>query len=326
MPDTLPPLVCTLVYDQLCTFEYGLCVEVFSIERPEIPGPLYRFRTIAAEPGSMRAAGGLTVSGDLDLAGLTQADLVLVPGWRSVGEEPPADLLRALREASSKGARIASICSGVFVLAAAGLLDGKRATTHWRYAAALAGRYPEVNVQPDVLYIDDGNVLTSAGSAAGLDLCLHIVRGDHGFEIANQIARSLVVPAHRDGGQAQYVPGPVARRETGNLAPVLDQLRSRIAETWTIAAIADLANLSRRSLLRRFHQSCGETPIAWLTRERITRARDLLETTDAPLDHVAEIVGFAAPETFRMHFKRHLGISPGRYRAQFRERRPADGS
>lgn len=326
MPASPPPLVCTLVYDQLCTFEYGLCVEVFSIDRPEIPGPLYRFRTIAAEPGNLRAAGGLTVSGDLDLAGLADADLILVPGWRKAGEEPPAELLRALRSARSNGARIASICSGVFVLAAAGLLDGRRATTHWRYAADLAARHPTIEVQPDILYIDDGDVLTSAGSAAGLDLCLHIVRGDHGFETANQIARSLVIPAHRDGGQAQYVPGPVARRETGNLAPVLDQLRSRLGETWSIAAIADLANMSRRSLLRRFHQSCGETPIAWLTRERITRARELLETTKAPLDHVAETVGFAAPETFRMHFKRNLGISPGRYRAQFRDRCPSDGS
>jgi len=320
MKDALPPLVCTLVYDQLCTFEYGLCVEVFSIERPEIRGPLYRFKSVAVEPGSLRAAGGLTVSGDRDLGSLADAALILVPGWRNIEEEPPANLLQALRDASAKGARIASICSGVFVLAAAGLLDGKRATTHWRYAAALSTRFPEVDVQPDVLYIDDGNVLTSAGSAAGIDLCLHIVRGDYGFEIANQLARSLVIPAHRDGGQAQYVPGPVPRRETGNLAPVLDQLRSRIAENWTIAGIAALANLSRRSLLRRFHQSCGETPIAWLTRERIAKARDLLETTNAPLDHVAEIVGFAAPETFRLHFKRQLGISPGRYRTQFRDR------
>lgn len=319
-----PPLVCTIVYDQLCTFEYGLCVEVFSVERREIPGPLYRFKTIAAEPGPLRAAGGLTVAGDPDLAGLADANLILVPGWRAASENPPSDLLCALRAAHGHGARIASICSGVFVLAAAGLLDGKRATTHWRYAADLAARYPAIDVQPDILYIDDGDVLTSAGSAAGLDLCLHVVRGDYGFEIANQIARSLVIPAHREGGQAQYVPGPVARRETGSLAPVLDHLRAHLGETWTIATIADLAHMSRRSLLRRFHESCGESPIVWLTRERIARARDLLEATDAALDHVAEAVGFAAPETFRLHFKRHLSISPGRYRSRFRSKTPTD--
>ena len=313
-----PPLVCALVYDRLCTFEYGLCVEVFSPERPEISGPLYRFKTVAAEPGPLTAMGGLSVRADEDLSVLNRADLILVPGWRGSGSPPPSGLLDALRRAHANGARIASICSGVFVLAAAGLLNGKKATTHWRYAKELATRYPAIEVLPDILYIEDGTMLTSAGSAAGLDLCLHIVRGDYGPDVANAIARSLVIPAHRDGGQAQFIPTPVAPRQTGNLAPVLDRLRARLDEHWTVASMAGLANMSRRSLLRRFRDACGESPIVWLTRERISKARDLLETTDAGVERVGEAVGFSAPETFRLHFKRHVGTSPGRYRAQFR--------
>ena len=311
------PLVCTLVYDQLCTFEYGLCVEVFSLQRPEIPEPLYRFKSVAMETGPLRATGGLEVIADEDLSLLLEADLILIPGWRGAAIDPPDHLLQTLRKAHQRGARIASICSGVFVLAAAGLLDGKQATTHWRYAAPLQSRYPQIDVQPDILYVDEGSILTSAGSAAGLDLCLHIVRTDHGASIANQIARSLVIPAHREGGQAQYIPSPVPKRHSGSLGPLLDQVRGSLEVSWTISSLAGLANMSKRTLLRRFQETCGESPLSWLTRERISRAKVLLETGDHPLPHIMEAVGFSSPETFRLHFRRQVGVSPGRYRERF---------
>ncbi len=320
-PSPAAPLVCTLAYDRLCTFEYALCVEVFSLNRPEITGPFYRFETICIEPGPFAAAGGLSVDGNHDLTRLRAADLVLVPGWRDPGERPPSTLLDALRDAHEAGGRIASICSGVFVLAAAGLLSGRRATTHWRYVERLRAAYPDIEVLPDILYVDDGDVLTSAGSAAGLDLCLHIVRKDHGAALANQLARTLVIPAHRDGGQTQYIPAPVAPRERGSLAPVLECLQTRLDEHWTLADMAALAAMSQRTLLRRFRESCGESPIAWLTRARIARARDMLETTDADLAGIAHAVGFGAVETFRLHFRRLVGTSPSRYRTQFRSGR-----
>ncbi|MEM8813750.1 MAG: transcriptional regulator FtrA [Pseudomonadota bacterium] len=312
------PLVAALAYDRLCTFEYGLCVEVFGLSRPEIPQPLYRFRTIAIEDGPLRAAGGLTVQADAGLHDLTKADLILVPGWRGLTEDPPQPFLRALQEAHRRGARLASICSGVFVLAAAGLLEGRRAATHWRYADPLQDRYPTLRVDADVLYIDDGSILTSAGSAAGLDLCLHIVREDHGPDVANAIARSLVVPAHREGGQTQFIPSPVPTRRSGGLGPVLDLIRAHLSETWTVDRIASKAHMSRRTLLRRFRSGCGESPMAWLTRERISRAKDMLAGSNAGLDDIAASVGFETPETFRYHFKRQVGTSPGRYRNQFR--------
>ena len=312
------PMVHTLAYDQLCTFEYGICVEIFSLTRPEIGGPLYQFRTIAVETGPLTAAGGLTVTADDDLTALDQADIVLVPGWRSIGDVPADYVCRALRRAHDNGARIASICSGIVVLAAAGLLAGRRATTHWRYVQPIRQRFPDIDIIPDVLYVDEGDVLTSAGSAAGIDLCLSMVRADHGADVANAIARSLVIPAHRDGGQRQFIPQPVPVGRPGELAAVFDTLRANIATPWTVDDIAALATTSRRTLLRRFQEATGQSPTAWLTGERIRKARDLLETTNSDIGAIADAVGFGAPETFRMHFRRHLGISPSRYRAQFK--------
>jgi len=211
------------VYDGLCTFEFGIGVEVFGLSRPEFDC-WYRFQTVAVENGPLRATGGVTIKATHDLNALSEADLILVPGWRGVDSPVPKQLTAALRKAHDRGARVASICSGVFVLAAAGLLDGRRATTHWRYVGALQLRHPAIEVDADVLYIDDGSVLTSAGSAAGLDLCLHIVRCDWGAARANSVARRLVLPAHRDGGQRQFIQTPVPRVRGGRIAPLLDTM------------------------------------------------------------------------------------------------------
>ncbi len=310
------PLAVVLAYDGLCTFEFGIAVEVFGLPRPEF-GDWYRFRVVAAEAGPLRATGGVTVAAAHDLAALAEAHLILVPGWRGADAPVPDDLIAALRTARARGATIASICSGVFVLAAAGLLDGRRATTHWRYAGRLAARYPSIRVEPDVLYIDDGPVLTSAGSAAGLDLCLHIVRRDFGAERANAVARRLVLPPQREGGQRQFVPAPVPKARGGRIGPLLDTVRERLDEAWPVERMADVTGLSARTFARHMKAATGQTPLGWLTAMRVARAADLLETSETPLADVAAICGFGSPETFRREFRRARGVSPSRYRAAF---------
>ncbi|MFD0981932.1 transcriptional regulator FtrA [Tropicimonas aquimaris] len=328
MPSTTPPsskyprtedvgpLVCLLAYDGLCTFEFGIGVEVFGLPRPEFD-PWYRFRTVAVDEGPLRATGGVTVEATHDLSALSEADLILVPGWRGVDAPVPEALVMALRAAHDRGARVASICSGVFVLAAAGLLDHRRATTHWRYVETLSERHPDIEVDADVLYIDDGSVLTSAGSAAGLDLCLHIVRSDWGARHANAVARRLVLHAHRDGGQRQFVQAPVPQGRGGRIAPLLDRILGGLAEDWPVARMADLAGLSPRTLTRRFHATVGDTPLGWLTSMRVAHAAMLLETTDATLTDIALASGFGSPESFRREFSRLKGLPPSRYRAAF---------
>ena len=222
-----------------------------------------------------------------------------------------------MRRAHDRGARLVSICSGVFILAAAGLLDGRSATTHWRYSAALARRHPAVRVVPDVLYVDEGRILTSAGSAAGLDLCLHIVRRDHGAAVANAVARRLVLPAHREGGQAQFIAAPLAAEGESRLGPLLDWMRAHCEEPQEVAALAARAGMSPRSFARRFKQATGLAPLDWLLRQRVRRAQDLLETSDLPIERIGERCGFGAPETLRHHFRRVLGTTPSAYRRAF---------
>lgn len=311
------PLVCLLAYDELCTFEFGIGVEAFGLPRPEFDR-WYRFAVVAVENGPLRATGGIRIDAPHGLDCLSEADIILVPGWRGVDAPIPSHLLAALRDAHASGARIASICSGAFVLAAAGLLDGRRATTHWRYASALAERYPSIHVEPDVLYVDDGDVLTSAGSAAGLDLCLHIVRADFGAACANTVARRLVLPPQREGGQRQFVAAPVPRERGSRIGPLLDAVRARLNESWPLARLAREAGLSSRTLARHMRDRMGETPLGWLTKARVARAAELLETTDVPLADVAAACGFGSPETFRREFRRAHGIAPSQHRANFR--------
>ncbi len=308
------PLVCAIAYDGLCTFEFGIAVELFALPRPEFEN-WYRFATVKAEPGPIRALGGITVDAQDDLVLLQEASLIIVPGWRGADTPVPEDLCEALRAAHERGARIASICSGVFVLAAAGLLNGKNATTHWRYTDTLAERYPQITVDPDVLFIESERVLTSAGSAAGLDLGLHIIRQDYGAQVAASVARRLVLPAQRDGGQRQFVPRPEPKARVGSgLSALQDRIRASIDEDWPIERMASAAATSSRTLARRFHEEAGTTPLNWLKVERVSRAAELLENSTIPLSDVWGICGFGSAETFRREFRKTMGIPPVRYR------------
>lgn len=315
MPQTSPnPLVCALAYDGLCTFEFGIAVELFALPRPEFDH-WYRFATVPAEPGPIRATGGITVHADADLSLLQEASLIIVPGWRGADTPVPDALATALRTAHANGARVASICSGVFVLAAAGILDGKRATTHWRYTDKLAAMYPKIAVDPDVLFVEGGGVFTSAGSAAGLDLGLHIIRQDYGAQVAASVARRLVLPAQRDGGQRQFVPRPEPKARTGaSLAALQDRIRATLDEDWPMDRMATTAGTSGRTLARRFHEETGITPLSWLTSERVSRAAELLETGTLPLSDVWYACGFGSAETFRREFRKVMGVPPTRYR------------
>ncbi|MFB5745014.1 transcriptional regulator FtrA [Cedecea sp. S5-13] len=312
------PLVVALAYDGLCTFEFGVAVEVFGLPRPEMGENWYRFAVAGIESGELRAMGGirLAVDGGLDL--LAEASLIVIPGWRGIDAPVPEALIEALRAAHMRGARIMSICSGVFVLAAAGLLNGKRATTHWRYTAALQARYPDIDVIPDVLYLDNGDVLTSAGSAAGIDLCLYLVRRDFGAAAANSVARRLVVQPHRDGGQAQFIEQAVPVEYEGErFAPLFDYLQRTLSGQHSVASLAAFVGMSPRTFLRRFEAATGVTPARWLLQTRLKRCRELLENSALSVELIAEQTGFGSAATLRHHFRKHLRTSPGAYRNSF---------
>jgi AraC family transcriptional activator FtrA len=315
------PLVVALVYDGLCAFEFSCAAEVFGLARPELEPDWYRFET-CSRSRSVRSQYGLRMTATHGLERLQAAGTVIIPGWEGIDVPVPAAILDALCAAHARGARLLSICSGSFVLAATGLLDGRRATTHWRYAEALQRRHPAIRVDANVLYVDDGDVLTSAGSAAGLDLCLHLVRRDYGSAIANQVARRLVIPPHRDGGQAQFLERPVENRDDGggrlqSLAILLDKIRRRPAAPWRIADMARLASMSERTLMRRFRAATGVSPADWLIRARVDAAREMLEGTALTLDHIAGRCGLGTPTTMRHHFRRKVGVSPAQYRRRF---------
>lgn len=313
-----PPLVVALAYDGLCTFEFGVAVEIFGLPRPEMGNGWYRFAVAAVDEGELRATGGVRLVADGDLSLLGQADIVIVPGWRGVDSPVPETLCHVLRAAHQRGCRVMSICSGVFVLAAAGLLDGKRATTHWRYTPLLQQRYPGIEVVDDVLYIDDRSVLTSAGSAAGIDLCLHIVSKDFGLEAANRVARRLVIQPHRDGAQKQQVPRPVARpRESQRLGRLFDFLHQQLAERHSVRSLAAKAGMSERTFLRRFQEATGTTPARWLLQERLRLAQHHLSNGKDSIEKVAEITGFGHAKNLRLHFQQHFAMSPLAWRRKF---------
>lgn len=310
--------VVAVAYDGLCSFEFGIVVEVFGLDRPEMGDDWYRFAAVTVDPGRLHATGGvrILVDGGLDL--LRTAGTIVLPGWRGPNAPVPAPLINALRAAHARGARIVTICSGVFALAATGLLDGKRATTHWRYMAQFEEKFPKVRIERDVLYVDEGQILTSAGSAAGIDLCLHLVRRDFGLKAANMVARRMVIPPHRDGGQRQYVEAPVPSvHEGARLSPLIDRLPRRLGEGLSVARLASEAGMSERTFIRRFHAATGMAPGKWITHQRVQKARALLEATRAPIEVVASECGFAEASTLRRHFQAQLGVSPVVYRSQF---------
>jgi AraC family transcriptional activator FtrA len=327
LPDvtTSGPLVVALAYDGLCTFEFAIVAEIFGLPRPEMGRAWYRFAACAVEQGPLRAQGGLRVRVDagperLD-ALLAEAHLIVVPGWKGPDVPVPDALCKRLTVAWTRGARLASICSGAFVLAATGLLDGRRAATHWRYAQSLQRAYPRIDVDANVLYVENERLLTSAGSAAGIDLLLHVIRSDFGPDAANRVARRLVVPPHRSGGQAQFVERPVAAYATApdtGLGPLLDRVRAEPARRWRVADLARVAAMSERTFLRRFAEATGETPVAWLAAVRTEEVRRLLETTTYPVEEVARRSGFGNAAAMRHHFVRTTGLAPREYRERFR--------
>src|SRR5262245_43562923 len=318
-----PKRVVVVAYDRVALFELAIAVEVFGLPRPELKIPWYDFEVCSIDSGPLRATGAIQVRARRGLAAIAAADTIIVPGWRDPAETPPRRLLEALRRAHRRGARVVSICSGVFVLAAAGLLDGKRATTHWRYTEILRARYPSIRIEPDVLYVQEGNVFSSAGSAAGIDLCLHLVRLDHGAEIANQVARRLVVAPHREGGQAQFIARPMPARVQGGLAGAIDWALAHLDRPIGVDDLARAAALSPRTFLRRFRAEVGGTPHRWLIHQRVRAAQRRLESSRASVDEVAEAVGFGTSQTLRLHFRRVLRTSPNAYRRRFATRAAA---
>ncbi|MFE6526953.1 helix-turn-helix domain-containing protein [Streptomyces sp. NPDC057794] len=310
-------LVALAVTDGMLHFELALACEVFGADASEEDGSPYRLSLCG--PGSVRA-GRFRLEPDHGLDRLAGADTVIVPGWADIDRDPPADLVEAVRAAHEAGARVASLCTGAFVLAAAGLLDGRRATTHWAHTGELARRHPRVKVDPDVLYVDEGSVLTSAGKAAAMDLCLHLVRLDHGSSAANTLARRLVVPPHRDGGQAQFVTTPVPAPDHHPLAELLPWVMQRLDRPLTVEDLARRAGMSSRHLGRHFRSVTGTSPLKWLLTQRVRRAQLLLETTDATVDAIATATGMGTATTLRRHFHRTVGVPPDAYRRTFRSR------
>jgi AraC family transcriptional regulator, transcriptional activator FtrA len=319
---TTGPLVAALLYDGLCTFEFGIVAEVFGLARPEMGPGWYRFASCAIEPGPLRAQGGFTISPDHGPELVDAADIIVVPGWKGAEAEVPTWLADRLRAAHGRGARLVSICSGAFVLAATGLLDGATATTHWRYAAALNARFPRVGVDATSLYRSHDGVFTSAGSAAGIDLLIDIVRQDFGPAAANSVARRLVVPAHRTGGQAQFLERPVPERSGGQVAQLTDRIRETLDQHWPVDRMARECGMSLRTFLRRFHEATGTTPRDWLIAERVEAAKDLLCEGRLGIEAIAAAVGYGSGHALRHHFRQRSGLTPTDYRSRFLSVRP----
>jgi AraC family transcriptional activator FtrA len=313
--------VCLLAYDGLCTFEFAAAAEILR-DRSETFGEKWYTLTICAlEPAPLRTDARLVLTAGAGLNVLLNADTVIVPGWR-MGPVPEV-ISTAVARAHRRGARIASICTGAFVLAAAGVLDGKRATTHWKHAEHLAAEYPAVKVDPSVLYVDEGSVVTSAGSAAGIDMLLHLIRKDYGVRTCNAVARNMVVPPHRDGGQAQYVESAVPPQRS-ELGKVFDYIRRYPSRNHRIESLAAMVAMTPRTFYRRFRAATGRTPYDWLLHERIRIAKDLLENSRLSIDRIASDVGFGAADTLRHHFRRVVGATPRDFRRLFRQ--PATGA
>jgi transcriptional regulator GlxA family with amidase domain len=318
-------VIAVLMFSGGPIFESSIPLSVFGIDRQDAGVPRYRLLVCAGEDGPLRTTGGLELSAPYGLEALSRAGTVVVPTWRSISQPPPAAALSALRRAHEEGARIIGLCTGAFVLAAAGLLDGRPATTHWMYAPTLAKRYPSVHVDPRELFVDDGDILTSAGTAAGIDLCLHVVRTDHGTEAATALARRLVVPPRRSGGQERFLDRSLPEEIGGDpLAEVVAWALEHLHEQFDVETLAARAYMSRRTFDRRFRSLTGSAPLQWLITQRVLQAQRLLETSDYSVDDVAARCGFRSPVALRGHFRRQLGSSPASYRTAFRARRPSD--
>lgn len=319
LPPNLPPNlpgVAVVAFDRISPFHLAVPCVVFGDEHPGVPR--FAFTVCAAEPGPLRTTAGFTIAVKHGLEALAEAGLIIVPSWRDPAEAAPPALLDALRAAHARGARIVGLCLGACVLAEAGLLAGRRATTHWGYAAELARRHPEIAVDAGVLYLDDGLVTTSAGTAAGLDCCLHLLRGYCGSEVANRVARRLVVPPHRQGGQAQFIeqPLPASGADT-RFDELIHWLRGHLHAAHDLDSLSARVLMSRRSFTRRFRQRTGCTLVQWLTAERLALSQRLLETTGHSVEQIAALAGFGSAVSLRQQFRRALGVSPASWRASF---------
>jgi AraC family transcriptional activator FtrA len=309
-----PHVVAAITYDGLSTFEFGIAVELFGRRRPELD-EWYEFIVCGETTRPAAALGGFQIVARSGLSALTRADTIIIAGWRDIHERPSERVTKALLKAHARGARLVAMCSGTFVLAATGLLNGRRATTHWRNVDVLRRYYPEIEVDPEVLYVDEGDILTSAGSAAGIDLCLHIIRRDFGARVVNTVARRLVMAPHREGGQAQFIPQPVGDATEPWLSDLLQWAERHLHEPLTTGRLAAAARMTKRTFFRRFSAMTGGSPAEWLTSLRVGRARDLLETSTKSIERIAWECGFGSAATMRHHFHQRLKVSPASYRA-----------
>lgn len=308
--------VAVIAYDGVSPFELGVLCEAWGTDRSDQGLPVFDFALCAPRPGRVETAAGFGLAVDYDLGRVAEADLVAVPAVPR-REPVPESVVRALRDAYERGARVMSICSGAFALGEAGLLDGRSCTTHWFYTDELAARFPKANVIPEVLYVDEDPIITGAGSAAGLDACLHLYRKEFGATVASMVARRMVVPPQRDGGQAQFIRSAVPDCDAETLGPLLTWITEHLDEPMSVESLARQSAMSPRTFARRFREETGTTPHAWITSQRVLRAEELLESTERSIDQIAYDVGFANAATLRHHFTRVRGLSPQRYRQTF---------
>lgn len=311
------PSIAVVAFDRISPFHLSVPCVVFGDVHPG--APQFDFKVCSIESGPISTTAGFSVMAQHGLAALERADTIIVPSWRDPEERPPESLLSALVAAQRRGTRVVGLCLGAYVLAEAGLLDGRKATTHWAYARDFAQRYPAVGVDANVLYVEDGNVLTSAGTAAGIDCCLHMIRRQYGAEPANSVARRLVVPPHRQGGQAQFIEQPIPATLSGSrLAALIDWVRANLNQPHTLDSLAEKAVMSRRTLTRHFRQITGTTVGQWLHDERLALTQRLLESGDQSIEAIAARAGFGSPESLRLHFRKAYGVSPTTWRRTFK--------
>lgn len=314
-----PNSYAVIVFNGINPFHLSVPCIIFRPDANNSQIPDFNVKVCAVDPSPIPTNVGYSIHASHTLAGLRDAETIIVPSWRDTSEVPPKALLNALRKAHQRGAKIVSFCLGAFVLAAAGLLDGRRATTHWKWAAELAERYPQINVEPDVLYVDEGDIVTAAGCAAAIDCCLHLLCTQYGAEVANHIARRMVVPPFRQGGQAQFIEQPVfSSVAPDRLSLVMEWMTQNLDAAHTLDDLAERALMSRRTFTRRFRQVTGTTVGQWLLNQRLALAQRMLEMTDKPIELVAETAGFASPVLFRRCFGQAFGIKPSVYRREFR--------
>lgn len=323
----MPPIrVAVLAYEGVSLFHLSVPGMVFGVEPTPSGLPPYEVRYCAPTPGRIRSDQGVEIEVPDGLELMAKADIVVVPAWNHPEHVAPITLTDALQQANARGAQVVGLCLGAFVLGDAGLLDGRRATTHWACRELFAQRFPKADFHPDVLYVDDGDVITSAGTVAAIDCCLNLVRQRHGADVANRVARLLVTPPHRQGGQAQYIEQPVPILPSESRLPgVLQWAREHLSEPLSLDVLADIARMSRRTFTRRFREATGTTVVKWLAFERIARAQQLLETTDMPIERVAAEVGFGTALSLRQYFSNQVHTSPSSYRRAFRDSRQGVG-